>query len=49
VAFFDGFEIACLVAAAVAIVGAIMALVLLPAQPPQAAAEDLEAVEVSVP
>jgi hypothetical protein len=30
-------------------VGAIMALVLLPAQPPQAAAEDLEAVEVSVP
>jgi EmrB/QacA subfamily drug resistance transporter len=48
-AFFDGFEIACLVAAAVAIVGAVMALVLLPAQPPQAAAENLEAVELSAP
>jgi hypothetical protein len=32
-AFFHGFEIACLVAAAVAVVGALVALVLLPAHP----------------
>jgi fucose permease len=34
-AFFDGFEAACLVAAGVAIAGAVMAAVLLPAQPPR--------------
>ena len=34
-AFFDGFEIACLVAAGVAIVGAVVAVALLPAQPPE--------------
>jgi hypothetical protein len=34
-AFFDGFETACLVAAGVAIAGAIMAAALLPAQPPR--------------
>ena len=36
-AFFHGFEIACLLAAAVAIVGAVMAVALLPAQPPRSA------------
>jgi EmrB/QacA subfamily drug resistance transporter len=35
VAFFDGFEVACLVAAAVAIVGSVFALILIPAHPPQ--------------
>ena len=34
-AFFHGFEIACLVAAAVAIAGSVFALILIPAQPPQ--------------
>ena len=34
-AFFDGFELACLVAASVAIAGALVALLLLPAQPPK--------------
>jgi hypothetical protein len=38
-AFFHGFEIACLVAAAVAIAGAAMAIAFLPAQPPRPAAE----------
>jgi EmrB/QacA subfamily drug resistance transporter len=38
-AFFHGFETACLVAAAVAIAGAVMAIALLPAQPPRPAAE----------
>ena len=38
-AFFHGFEIACLLAAAVAIAGAVMAIFLLPAQPPRPAAE----------
>jgi EmrB/QacA subfamily drug resistance transporter len=38
-AFFNGFEIACLVAAAVAIVGSVAALVLLPAQPPRETTE----------
>jgi hypothetical protein len=33
-AFFHGFEIACLVAAAAAIVGSLFALILIPAQPP---------------
>jgi hypothetical protein len=38
-AFFQGFEIACLVAAAVAMAGAFMAIAFLPAQPPRPAAE----------
>jgi hypothetical protein len=38
-AFFHGFEIACLVAAAVAMAGALMAIAFLPAQPPRAVAE----------
>jgi EmrB/QacA subfamily drug resistance transporter len=42
-AFFDGFEIACLVAAAVAIAGAVAAVALIPAQPPQASAESVPA------
>jgi EmrB/QacA subfamily drug resistance transporter len=41
-AFFHGFEIACLVAAAVAIAGAIIAVALIPAQPPQPSAEAIE-------
>jgi EmrB/QacA subfamily drug resistance transporter len=44
-AFFQGFEIACLIAAAVAIAGAVVAVVLIPAQPPQPSAE--AAVEVA--
>jgi hypothetical protein len=39
VAFFHGFEVACLVAAAVAIVGSVAALVLIPAQPPRVSTE----------
>jgi EmrB/QacA subfamily drug resistance transporter len=38
-AFFDGFSVACLVAAGVALVGAVMAAALIPAQPPQPGAE----------
>ena len=38
-AFFDGFEIACLVAAGVAIAGAVVAVALLPAQPPEPSGE----------
>jgi EmrB/QacA subfamily drug resistance transporter len=38
-AFFDGFQTACLVAAGVALAGAILAAVLLPAQPPRASSE----------
>jgi EmrB/QacA subfamily drug resistance transporter len=38
-AFFHGFEVACLVAAGVAIVGSVAALVLIPAQPPRASTE----------
>jgi EmrB/QacA subfamily drug resistance transporter len=38
-AFFHGFEVACLVAAAVAIVGSVAALILIPAQPPRASTE----------
>jgi EmrB/QacA subfamily drug resistance transporter len=38
-AFFHGFEVACLVAAAVAIVGSVAALVLIPAQPPRVSTE----------
>jgi EmrB/QacA subfamily drug resistance transporter len=34
-AFFDGFSVACLVASGVALVGAVMAAALIPAQPPQ--------------
>src|SRR5262249_21657631 len=34
-AFFDGFEVACLVAAGVAVAGALLAALLIPAQPPQ--------------
>ena len=34
-AFFDGFEVACLVAAGVAVAGALLAAVLIPAQPPK--------------
>ena len=36
---FDGFAVACLVAAGVAVLGAVFAAVLLPAQPPQTATE----------
>jgi hypothetical protein len=35
-AFFDGFQVAVLVAAGIALAGAVMAFVLLPAQPPRA-------------
>jgi hypothetical protein len=38
-AFFHGFEIACLVAAGVAIAGAVVAVALLPAQPPERSGE----------
>ena len=38
-AFFHGFEVACLVAAAVAIVGSVAAMVLIPAQPPRVSTE----------
>jgi EmrB/QacA subfamily drug resistance transporter len=38
-AFFNGFEVACLVAAAVAIAGSVAALALLPAQPPRVSTE----------
>jgi EmrB/QacA subfamily drug resistance transporter len=41
-AFFHGFEIACLVAAAVAIAGAVVAVALIPAQPPEPSGEALE-------
>ena len=41
-AFFDGFAVACLVAAGVAVLGAIFAAALLPAQPPQTATEGAE-------
>ncbi len=41
-AFFDGFAVACLVAAGVAVLGAVFAAALLPAQPPQAATEGAE-------
>jgi hypothetical protein len=44
-AFFHGFEIACLAAAAVAIAGAVMAIVFIPAQPPRRSAE--AAIEVA--
>jgi hypothetical protein len=40
-AFFDGFSVACLVAAGVALAGAVMAAALIPAQPPQPGAESL--------
>jgi EmrB/QacA subfamily drug resistance transporter len=42
-AFFHGFEIACLVAAGVAIAGAVVAAVLIPAQPPETSDEALQA------
>jgi hypothetical protein len=42
-AFFHGFEIACLIAAAVAIAGAVMAIALLPAQPPRPVEAAIEA------
>jgi EmrB/QacA subfamily drug resistance transporter len=38
-AFFDGFSVACLMAAGVALAGAFMAAALIPAQPPQPSAE----------
>jgi EmrB/QacA subfamily drug resistance transporter len=41
-AFFDGFAVACLLAAGVAVLGAVFAAALLPAQPPQAAPEGAE-------
>jgi hypothetical protein len=44
-AFFDGFAVACLVAAGVAALGAILAAALIPAQPPQASSEAEEADE----
>jgi EmrB/QacA subfamily drug resistance transporter len=40
-AFFDGFSVACLVAAGVALAGAVMAAALIPAQPPQPGAAPL--------
>src|SRR5262249_42558465 len=40
-AFFDGFAVACLVAAAVALVGAVLAAILIPAHPPQPGAGTL--------
>jgi hypothetical protein len=40
-AFFDGFSLACLVAAGIAVAGAVMAGALIPAQPPQPGAEML--------
>jgi hypothetical protein len=46
-AFFHGFEIACLVAAAVAIVGSVFALILIPAQPPQQSDDAGEAYALS--
>ncbi len=42
-AFFDGFQIACVVAAAVAIAGSVFALILIPAQPPHQSDEPGEA------
>jgi EmrB/QacA subfamily drug resistance transporter len=42
-AFFDGFELACLVAAGVAMAGALVAAVLIPAQPPEPSDEALQA------
>ncbi len=48
-AFFDGFEVACLVAAAVSAVGAILAVVLIPSQPPQDCIGEIEVKRVRVP
>ena len=42
-AFFDGFSVACLVAAGVAVAGAVMAAALIPAQPPQPGVQALQA------
>ena len=41
-AFFDGFQIAVLVAVAITLVGAVAAAILIPSQPPQTACEPLE-------
>jgi EmrB/QacA subfamily drug resistance transporter len=46
-AFFDGFQIAVLVAAGIALAGAVVAAILIPNQPPQAASE--RAGEITVP
>jgi hypothetical protein len=45
-AFFNGFETACLVAAGIAAVGALLAAALIPAQPPRATtdASELQAI-----
>jgi hypothetical protein len=48
-AFFDGFEVACLVAAAVSAVGAILAVVLIPSQPPRDCIGEIEIKQVRVP
>jgi EmrB/QacA subfamily drug resistance transporter len=48
-AFFDGFQAACLVAAGVAIAGAVMAVVLIPAQPPRPIGEASEAAPLREP
>jgi EmrB/QacA subfamily drug resistance transporter len=41
-AFFDGFQVACLVAAGVALLGAVFAVVLIPAQPPRSLAPEAQ-------
>jgi hypothetical protein len=46
-AFFDGFSVACLVAAGVALMGAVMAAALIPSQPPQARSEAGETAAVT--
>jgi EmrB/QacA subfamily drug resistance transporter len=46
VAFFQGFEAACLVAAAISAVGAILAVVLIPAQPPRECIGEVELQQV---
>ena len=47
-AFFDGFSVACLVAAGVASMGAVMAAALIPSQPPQARSETGTAATVTM-
>ena len=41
-AFFDGFQIAVLVAVAITVVGAVAAAILIPSQPPEVACEPIE-------
>jgi EmrB/QacA subfamily drug resistance transporter len=47
-AFFDGFQIAVLVAVAITLVGAVAAAILIPSQPPQTACEPIEIREPQV-